>query len=161
MNKNHFKGVAKQRGISLIELMVGLLIGLFVVAAALSSVIFTRSAQVTQSDSARLQQQASAVIRIIGLQLKQAGAVEMVNAADGKVMFDTRFTGFNDVQDVIVSGADGGGRPARSGSCRVPPRCSEYRPPHSGPPCCAPRPQRRPSPQQSLRDWPRRCAPPR
>ena len=109
MNNYNLNGFVKQRGITLIELMTGLLIGLLVVAAALSSVIFTRSAQVTQSDSARIHQQASYVIRTIGLQLRQAGAVEMVNAADGKVTFDTRYTGVNDAQDVIVSGTDGGG----------------------------------------------------
>ena len=109
MNEHQLNGYVKQRGISLLEILVGLLIGLLVVAAAVGSVVFTRSAQVTQSDSARLQQQASGVIRLIGLQLKQAGAVEMVNAANGKVTFDTRFTGFNGVQDVLVSGIDGGG----------------------------------------------------
>ena len=99
----------QQRGISLIDLLIGLFIGLLVVTAAISSVVFTRSAQVTQSDSARLQQQASLVMRLIGLQLKQAGAVEIRNSLDGAVIFDNQFTGVNGVQDVIVSGTDGGG----------------------------------------------------
>ena len=105
----HNLSAAKQQGLTMIDLLVGLFLGLLVGTAAISSIVFTRTAQAAQSDSARLQQQASIVMRLIGLQLKQAGAVELVNSIDGKVVFDNQFKGVNETQDIYVSGTDGGG----------------------------------------------------
>ena len=115
MKKNTtYRHIKQQQGLTMIDLLIGLFIGLLVVTAAIASVVFTRTAQTSQSDNARLQQQASLVMRLIGFQLKQAGAVEMVDFKDsgvntGLVTYDTRYTGFGGVQNVNVSGVDGGG----------------------------------------------------
>lgn len=67
----------RQQGLSLIELMVGLTIGLLVVLAATSSIIFTRASARTMSDSARLEQQANLIMAMIGQQIKQSGAINL------------------------------------------------------------------------------------
>lgn len=64
-----------QRGVSLIELMVGLTIGLLVVAVAMSALMVSRGVSSTVSDASTIQQQAAYVLRVLGLQLRQAGSL--------------------------------------------------------------------------------------
>lgn len=64
-----------QHGFSLVELMVGMALGLLVMAAASVALLASRSLSVTVSDASHLQQQASYALRIIGLQLRQAGGL--------------------------------------------------------------------------------------
>ncbi len=64
----------RQRGGSLIELMVGLTIGLLVSVAALGSLVYARVASNTVDDGTRLNQDAITAFRIMGGQLRQAGA---------------------------------------------------------------------------------------
>ncbi len=66
-----------QRGITLIEIRVGLTIGLLVIAVALGAVLVSRQLSSTTSEAARLQQQASYALRIIGQQVRQAGALRL------------------------------------------------------------------------------------
>ena len=66
--------VRRQRGSSLLELMVGLTIGLLVTVAALGSLVYARLASNTVDDGTRLNQEAMTALRIIGGQLRQAGA---------------------------------------------------------------------------------------
>ncbi|MGE8317351.1 MAG: PilW family protein [Comamonas sp.] len=65
----------RQRGISLIELMVGMAIGLLVVAVAGGALMASRGISGTVSDASALQQQAGYVLRTIGHQLRQAGSL--------------------------------------------------------------------------------------
>lgn len=108
-----------QRGVSLVELMVGLAIGMLVVMAALSSVLFTRMSARSLSDSAQLEQQATVVMNMLGQQFKQAGAFNAVafNTAGGTgaVVFDQRsYVGLmaSNPGLVRVQGTDGTGSAA-------------------------------------------------
>jgi len=78
-----------ERGVSLVELLIGLAIGLLVTLAALGVIAFTRISSTTVSETVRLQQDATIAMRIIGTQLRQARAVAIqttsVDAAEGAV----------------------------------------------------------------------------
>jgi len=105
---------ARQRGITLVDFMVGITVGLLVVLAALGSLIMTRSSAHVMNDSAGLEQQASLVMMQIGRQISQAGAVNAYRAGtdpnlgtvssapaalaatgSGKILFDTRKMGID------------------------------------------------------------------
>ncbi|MEJ5125378.1 PilW family protein [Comamonas sp. MYb21] len=64
-----------QLGFSLVELMVGLALGLLVVAAASVALLTSRSLAGTVSDASHLQQQASYALRVIGQQLRPSGSL--------------------------------------------------------------------------------------
>lgn len=96
-----------QRGLSLIELLIGITIGLLVVIAALGSLAFTQVTSTTVGDSARLQQKANSAFRAMGFQLRQAGAVEVVTAG-GAVAFSNQFNGWSGT-GVAITGLDGSG----------------------------------------------------
>ena len=87
---------SSQRGVTLIELMIGITIGLLVVVAALGSLVFTHITATSVGDSARLQQKASAAFRAMGAQVRQAGGNEvMQNAGLATVGYNPAFDGFN------------------------------------------------------------------
>ncbi|MBK6999909.1 MAG: PilW family protein [Rhodoferax sp.] len=99
-----------QRGFSLIELMVGLTIGLMVVLAAIGSMTYTQISSTVVGDSSRLQQTADAVFRNVGYSLAQAGAIEL-EAPDTDnpaiVSFSTRYTGFDASRPYDIHGEEG------------------------------------------------------
>ena len=64
-----------QSGITLVELMVGVAIGLMVVAVAGGALMVSRSTSGTVSDASQLQQQAGYAFRVIGQQLRQSGSL--------------------------------------------------------------------------------------
>jgi type IV pilus assembly protein PilW len=105
-----------QHGITLIDLMVGITIGLLVVMVATGSLMATRVAGRTISDSAALEQKASLIMLQIGQQITQAGAVVAIsNSGDAVsdmpyISFDTSaIGGINAVNpSVSIYGADGG-----------------------------------------------------
>lgn len=66
---------SRQQGVTLVELMVGLAIGLLVVAVAMGAVMVSRGVSGTVSDASGIQQQGSYVLRVIGQQLRQAGSL--------------------------------------------------------------------------------------
>lgn len=66
---------SKQSGVSLLELMVGIAIGLLVVAVAMGALMASRGLSGTVSDASTLQQQASYVFRTMGQQIRQAGGL--------------------------------------------------------------------------------------
>lgn len=85
----------QQRGGALLELMVGLTIGLMVALAALVSVSHTRRAASTQDADIALHQDAATVWRVLGLHLRQAGARRLqAVAGSGDVAFNTGFKPF-------------------------------------------------------------------
>jgi len=65
----------QQRGVTLIELMVGLVIGLLVIAVAMSALMVSRGISGTISDASGIQQQGANILRVIGQQLRQAGSL--------------------------------------------------------------------------------------
>ena len=64
----------RQLGASIMELMVGITIGLLVVIAALGSLVYTHVSSTTMVDATRLQQKADSTFRLINFQTLQAGA---------------------------------------------------------------------------------------
>lgn len=64
-----------QAGLTLIELMIGLAVGLLVVAVATVSLLGSRSVTGAASDISGIQQQAAYVMRTFGTQLRQAGSL--------------------------------------------------------------------------------------
>lgn len=67
----------RQKGVTLIELMVGIAIGLLVIAVAMGSLMVSRGISGTVSEAATMQQQASYAFRVIGQQIRQAGSMEL------------------------------------------------------------------------------------
>ncbi|WP_298208128.1 prepilin-type N-terminal cleavage/methylation domain-containing protein [Acidovorax sp.] len=71
-----------ERGVTLIELLVGLTIGLLTISVGLGAIMVSRGVTATVSDTTTLQQQASYAFRVIGQQLRQAGGRPLNMAAD-------------------------------------------------------------------------------
>jgi len=94
-----------QRGVSLIELLVGMTIGLLVITAALGTLLLFRGASTSVSDISQLQQQGSYALRVIGVQFRQAGSVELIQTLN-LYSFSNVFVGFNG-GPTVVAGADG------------------------------------------------------
>lgn len=67
----------RQRGVTLIELMVGIAIGLLVVTVAIGALVASRSITGTVSEATLMQQQAAYAFRVIGQQIRQAGGMEL------------------------------------------------------------------------------------
>lgn len=71
-----------QRGFGLVELMVGMAIGLLIVAAGLGSIIVSRVLSGTVGEASTMQQQASYAFRVMGQQIRQAGGRMLKPATD-------------------------------------------------------------------------------
>lgn len=88
----------RQSGLSLIELMVGITIGLMVVLAAIGSLVATEVTSTVTGDSSRLQQKADAVFRNLAFHLTQAGAIVMTAPSitePAVLVFSENYTGFD------------------------------------------------------------------
>ena len=72
----------RQRGVTLIELMVGITIGLLTVAVAFGALMVSRGVSGTVTDASHMQQQASYAFRVLGQQLRQAGSMQLDLAAN-------------------------------------------------------------------------------
>lgn len=72
----------RQRGLGLLELMVGLALGLLVVAAGLGSIIVSRVLSSTVGEASTMQQQAAYAFRVMGQQIRQSGGRMLKPAAD-------------------------------------------------------------------------------
>ena len=66
-----------QHGVTLIELMVGIAIGLLVVAVAMGALMVSRGISGTVSDASGIQQQAGYAMRLFGQQIRQAGSMRL------------------------------------------------------------------------------------
>ena len=66
-----------QRGFTLVELLVGIVIGLLVVAVAAAALMVSRGVSGTVSDASGIQQQAAYALRVIGAQLRQASSLRL------------------------------------------------------------------------------------
>jgi type IV pilus assembly protein PilW len=95
----------QQMGVSLIELMIGIAIGMIVVVAAVGSLMYTRVSSSTVGDSTRLYQDASTAFRIIGNQIRQGGARRIQGAGGSTVQFNSTYVGFSTTTTTLV--ADG------------------------------------------------------
>lgn len=66
-----------EQGMTLIELMVGITIGLLAIAVAMGALMASRGASGTITDASQLQQQASYAFRVIGQQVRQAASMQL------------------------------------------------------------------------------------
>ncbi|MBP8018864.1 MAG: hypothetical protein KAY82_02395, partial [Hylemonella sp.] len=73
----HGGNLRRQFGSSLVELLVGLAIGLMVVMAAIGTLVMARSTATGVNDQLELQQQANMAIRIMATMLRQANTREV------------------------------------------------------------------------------------
>ena len=69
--------LTSQSGVTLIELLVGLVIGLLVVVVALGTLVVSRQVSSTVTETSQLQQQAAYAFRIIGQQVRQASSIKL------------------------------------------------------------------------------------
>jgi type IV pilus assembly protein PilW len=99
----------RQRGVSLIELMVGIVLGLLVVMAAIGTLMVSRAASATVGDITQLQQQGSYALRVMGLQFRQAGSIDIESRElTGLYLFKNDYTGYEG-NGLSITGADGAG----------------------------------------------------
>ncbi|MDO5623464.1 MAG: PilW family protein [Pseudomonadota bacterium] len=105
---------AAQRGVTLIELMVGIAIGLLVVAVATAALMVSRGVSGTVSDASGIQQQAAYAMRTIGMQLRQAGSLALNlnptnahadNMAAAPVAFESTTAQFDPRQNTVAGTA--------------------------------------------------------
>lgn len=116
MQTNH-RHLENQRGVTLVELMVGIAIGLLVVAMAMSALMVSRGVTGTVSDASSIQQQAAYAMRIIGKQLRQTGSLELdlspgTTAADISYLEPVAFVikdGDFDAETTSIEGKDNPG----------------------------------------------------
>ncbi|MEJ8856618.1 PilW family protein [Variovorax robiniae] len=96
------------RGVTLVELLAALVIGLLVIGAAIAAMLLSRNSAAMVTDVARLHQQGSFAMRVIGMQARRAGSLDLVvpAAAGGMVSFNAEFTGL-DGKGASVSGQEG------------------------------------------------------
>lgn len=84
--------------------MIGIAVGLLVLAAALGTLMISRIASGVVGDLGQLHAQSAFALRMIGLQVRQAGSIEPVrDAATGLYAFDAPA-----VDTAFVTGSDGG-----------------------------------------------------
>src|ERR1700712_292745 len=105
-------GRRHQGGVSLVELLVGLTLGLMVVAAAIGTLIVSRTASGAVGDLSQLQQQGSYALRVIAVQMRQAGSIAPVkDSITSLYSFSDAFIGFGG-NSSVVTGSDGAGSSA-------------------------------------------------
>ena len=109
--EKHIKPHKNQIGLTLVELMIGLAIGLLVVAVATAALMGTRSVTGAVSDVSGIQQQAAYVMRTFGTQLRQAGSLylDLGLDADGTGDIDsaTTFQLRSSTEQAITENEDG------------------------------------------------------
>ena len=104
----------RQRGVTLIELLVGIAIGLMVVAVATGALLASRGISGTVSDASNIQQQAAYAMRVFGQQLRQAGSLHLNlnpgNEPGGSDIQTLAAVGLEiegDLEDIITADDDG------------------------------------------------------
>ncbi|PZO16185.1 MAG: hypothetical protein DCF26_11965 [Burkholderiales bacterium] len=90
MNPVHIRTIRQsknQRGLGLLEILIGLAIGLLVVAAALGTLASVRSSATASNESTRMQEQVDATFRVLGHHLRQTRSIGLTTLAGGTVRF--------------------------------------------------------------------------
>lgn len=109
--EKHIKPHKNQIGLTLVELMIGLAIGLLVVAVATAALMGTRSVTGAVSDVSGIQQQAAYVMRTFGTQLRQAGSLYLDLGLDahgtGDIDSATTFQLRSSTEQAITENEDG------------------------------------------------------
>lgn len=107
----------RQRGVTLIELMVGLAIGLLVVAVAMGALMVSRGISGSVSDASGIQQQGAYILRVLSQQLRQTGSLylnpdpaggsstDVLSPVAFEIKADAVGSGNSFVQDDALAGA--------------------------------------------------------
>jgi type IV pilus assembly protein PilW len=101
-------------GLSLVELLVGLSIGLLVILAAISALSLSRGVSGSVSDLSQLQQQGSYALHVIGSQFRQTASSDPVFDPDNKVYAFAGDSAKVGTTSAAVWGRDGTGTAADS-----------------------------------------------
>lgn len=96
------------RGAVLVETLIGITLGLLVVAAAVGAVSATLAAAAAGRDAADLQQRADLALLLIGNRVRQASVVRLKPFGDG-LRFDSEFGGWQG-DGSAIGGSDGGSK---------------------------------------------------
>ena len=67
----------QENGLTLVELLVGISIGLLVIGVATGALLASRGISGTVSDATNIQQQAAYAMRVIGQQVRQSGSLHL------------------------------------------------------------------------------------
>lgn len=94
----------KQQGATLIELMVGITIGLLTVTVSLGALMVSRGVSSTVSDASKMQQQASYAFRVIGQQMRQTAGLTISPMTGAKD--DVQWNTFTAPAPPAISGTD-------------------------------------------------------
>lgn len=86
-----------QRGLTLLELLVGMTIGVVVGTAAMGTLVFVQTSNRLIGEVARMQQDAAIAFHLIGQHVLSAGSIQLTQTADGSVTLTpvTSFNGLN------------------------------------------------------------------
>jgi type IV pilus assembly protein PilW len=102
----------RQCGLSLVELLAGMAVGLLVIATAFSTLLLTRSAAASIGDLSQLQQQGSHALQVIGQHLRQASTLEpWRDEATGLHTFGAEPAGPDEAAPSVAGTEGAGGRP--------------------------------------------------
>ena len=95
------------RGLTLLELMVGLTIGLVVSTAAVGTLVFMQTSSRLNGEVTRMQHDATLAFNMMGQYLRSSGSVSLTEAADGGISLTplTTFQGLPEGGGAVVSGA--------------------------------------------------------
>lgn len=101
----------RQRGLTLVEFMVALVVGMLVVLAATAGMLGTRGTSLTRDDVSGLQQTSALVFRVVGQQVRQAGYIPIDANGTPLYYFDVNESTPTQVESAprffAVSGEDG------------------------------------------------------
>lgn len=109
-----FRRISHQKGVSLIEMMVGLTVGLLVVLSAMGTLLMTRQSSNDVSESYRLSTAGTLTMRLIEYSIRQSGAAELeqpLGVGTNVNLGDFTMRGATAAADQIVSGVEGGANP--------------------------------------------------
>ncbi|RZL63365.1 MAG: hypothetical protein EOP81_12925 [Variovorax sp.] len=107
------RGRRRQRGVSLVELLVGIFLGLLVIGAAISTLMVSRATSGTIGDITQLQQQGSYAMRVMGMQFRQAGSIDIADDDTPELyLFKNNYTGLATTDRLNITGSDGTGTAA-------------------------------------------------
>ncbi len=87
-----FRGAFVQTGFTLLELMVGLTIGLIVAVAAAGSVVYFQAISRNAAEATRMQQDATLAFNLMGRFIRGSGSIALTPASGDTVTFTPRTT---------------------------------------------------------------------
>lgn len=106
------RALGRVRGMSLLELMVGMTIGLVVSVAAVGTLVFMQRSERLGGETSRMQQDATLAFNLMGQYLRSSGSVGLSQLPDGGITFNSlaTFEGIPGSGGATVRGVQQSGR---------------------------------------------------